>query len=160
MWQANVYGKDLADQAEAYSRELDQAATAVINWQADQQEVRRSLEDRLQLNHETHYKELRDAQTNQARLCDQLLLLSSGVQSYSAPLPRAVAAGCQPPPAAWFMEQREPNLFHWLLYELSPSPGTVAKDGLLCLRARAKSRGLLAEDNSRALRGAFLHLIF
>ncbi|NTZ70595.1 lysis protein [Pseudomonas protegens] len=71
-WQANAYGKDLADQADAYSRDREQAATAVINWQETQQDVRRALEDRLQTNDETHYKELRDAQTNQARLRDRL----------------------------------------------------------------------------------------
>lgn len=71
-WQANAYGKDLADQADAYSRDREQAATAVINWQETQQDVRRALEDRLQANDETHYKELRDAQTNQARLRDRL----------------------------------------------------------------------------------------
>ena len=71
-WQANAYGKDLADLAEAYSRDREQAATAVINWQETQQDARRALEDRLQANDETHYKELRDAQTNQARLRDRL----------------------------------------------------------------------------------------
>ncbi|QNH77114.1 lysis protein [Pseudomonas protegens] len=71
-WQANAYGKDLADQAEAYSTDREQAATAVINWQETQQEARRALEDRLQTNDETYYKELRDAQTNQARLRDRL----------------------------------------------------------------------------------------
>ncbi|MFJ2379482.1 lysis system i-spanin subunit Rz [Pseudomonas protegens] len=71
-WQANAYGKDLADQADAYSRDREQAATAVINWQESQQDARRALEDRQQANDETHYKELRDAQTNQARLRDRL----------------------------------------------------------------------------------------
>lgn len=71
-WQANAYGKDLAAQAEAYSTDREQAATAVINWQETQQDARRALEDRLQANDETHYKELRDAQTNQARLRDRL----------------------------------------------------------------------------------------
>lgn len=71
-WQANAYGKDLTDQAEAYSRDREQAAAAVINWQETQQDARRALEDRLQANDETHYKELRDAQTNQARLRDRL----------------------------------------------------------------------------------------
>ncbi|MCS4261075.1 bacteriophage Rz lysis protein [Pseudomonas protegens] len=71
-WQANAYGKDLAAQAEAYGTDREQAATAVINWQETQQDARRALEDRLQANDETHYKELRDAQTNQARLRDRL----------------------------------------------------------------------------------------
>ncbi|MCO7608619.1 lysis protein [Pseudomonas chlororaphis] len=72
MWQANAYGKDLAAQADAYSRDREQAATAVINWQETQQDARRALEDRLQANDETHYKELHDAQTNQDRLRDRL----------------------------------------------------------------------------------------
>ncbi|WP_085599539.1 MULTISPECIES: lysis system i-spanin subunit Rz [unclassified Pseudomonas] len=71
-WQANAYGKALAEQAEAYSTDREQAATAVINWQGEQQDTRRTLEDRLQANDETHYKELRDAQSNQARLRDRL----------------------------------------------------------------------------------------
>lgn len=72
VWQANAYGKDLADQADAYSRDREQAATAVINWQETQQDARRALEDRLQANDETHYKELRDEQAKQARLRGQL----------------------------------------------------------------------------------------
>lgn len=71
-WQANAYGKALAEQAEAYSTDREQAATAVINWQGEQQDTRRTLEDRLQANDETHYKELRNAQTDQARLRDRL----------------------------------------------------------------------------------------
>lgn len=71
-WQANAYGKDLADQADAYSRDREQAAAAVINWQETQQDARRALEDRLQASDETHYKELRDEQAKQARLRGQL----------------------------------------------------------------------------------------
>ncbi|POA51183.1 MULTISPECIES: lysis system i-spanin subunit Rz [unclassified Pseudomonas] len=71
-WQANAYGKALAEQAEAYSTDREQAATAVINWQGEQQDARRALEDRLQTNDETHYKELRDEQAKQARLRSQL----------------------------------------------------------------------------------------
>jgi hypothetical protein len=71
-WQANHYGKQLAEQADAYGRDREQAAVAVIDWQESQQVERRALEDRLQANDQTHYKELRDAQTSQARLRDQL----------------------------------------------------------------------------------------
>ncbi|MFO3672639.1 lysis system i-spanin subunit Rz [Pseudomonas protegens] len=71
-WQANAYGKTLAEQAKAYSTDREQAATAVIDWQETQQDARRALEDRLQANDETHYKELRDAQTKQARLRDRI----------------------------------------------------------------------------------------
>ncbi|KTC42258.1 lysozyme, partial [Pseudomonas sp. ABAC61] len=71
-WQANAYGKALAEQAEAYSTDREQVATAVINWQGEQQDARRALEDRLQASDETHYKELRDEQAKQARLRGQL----------------------------------------------------------------------------------------
>ena len=71
-WQANRYGQQLAVQAEAHRLDREQAAVAVIEWQDRQQVERRALEDRLQVNDETHYKELRDAQTYQARLRDQL----------------------------------------------------------------------------------------
>ncbi|WP_409301871.1 lysis system i-spanin subunit Rz [Pseudomonas sp. KCJK8993] len=71
-WQANAYGKALAEQAEAYSTDREQAATAVINWQETQQDARRALEDRLQTSDETHYKELRDEQAKQGRLRDRL----------------------------------------------------------------------------------------
>ena len=71
-WQANHYGKQLAEQAETYGRDREQAAVAVIDWQESQQAERRALEDRLQANDQTHYKELLDAQTSQARLRDQL----------------------------------------------------------------------------------------
>ena len=99
-WQANAYGKDLAEQADAYSRDREQAATAVINWQETQQDARRALEDRLQENDETHYKELHDAQTNQARLRDRLatadlrlsVLLNATTSSGSGGLPAATGA--------------------------------------------------------------------
>lgn len=71
-WQANTYDKTLAEQAKAYSTDREQAAAAVIDWQETQQDARRALEDRLQANDETHYKELRDEQAKQARLRGQL----------------------------------------------------------------------------------------
>lgn len=71
-WQANRYGQQLAAQAEANQRDREQAALAVIDWQEREQVERRALEDRLQVNDETHYKELRNAQTDQARLRDRL----------------------------------------------------------------------------------------
>ncbi|WP_430444783.1 MAG: lysis protein [Pseudomonas piscis] len=71
-WQANAYGKAMAEQAKAYSTDRERAATAVIDWQEATQDARRALEDRLQTNDETHYKELRDEQAKQARLRGQL----------------------------------------------------------------------------------------
>ena len=71
-WQANSYDKQLAKQDEDFQRERNEASVAVLDWQRDEQIKRRALEDRLQANDETHYKELLDAQKNQARLRDRL----------------------------------------------------------------------------------------
>jgi len=88
LWQANSYGKALADQASDFQREREAAASAVIEWQEAEQSRRRALEDRLQAEDETHYKELRIAQQTQARLRDRLatadlrlsVLLDSGAE--------------------------------------------------------------------------------
>lgn len=83
VWQANTYGKQLADQADDYgkqladkdrvhSREREEAAAAALNHLAEQQEARRALEARLQDQTKTHWKELNDAQQAQARLRDRL----------------------------------------------------------------------------------------
>nr|WP_306468920.1 lysis system i-spanin subunit Rz [Pseudomonas protegens] len=100
-WQANAYDKTLAEQAKAYSTDREQAATAVINWQGEQQDARRALEDRLQANDETHYKELRDEQAKQARLRGQLatadvrlsVLLNATTSGGSCGLPATAGAG-------------------------------------------------------------------
>ncbi|MEF9671951.1 lysis system o-spanin lipoprotein Rz1 [Pseudomonas sp. PCH446] len=59
-----------------------------------------------------------------------LPLLICGCQSYSTPRIQPVAATCpQPPaPAAWFMEERAPNLTQRMLNELSASPTQATKD--------------------------------
>lgn len=61
-----------AEQAEAFQRERNEASVAVLDWQEEEQKKRRALEDRLQANDETHYKELLDAQQLQDRLRDRL----------------------------------------------------------------------------------------
>ncbi len=71
-WQANSFGKQIAENAEAWQREREQSAQAVIDWQEAQQTQRRELEERLQTNDQTHYKEQRDAQNAQARLRDRI----------------------------------------------------------------------------------------
>lgn len=71
-WQANSYERKLAEQSEAYQREREDAAAAVIDWQDAQQNARRELEDRLQANDQTHYQELSDARKDQVRLRDRL----------------------------------------------------------------------------------------
>ncbi|WP_308447998.1 lysis system i-spanin subunit Rz [Pseudomonas protegens] len=63
--------------------------------------ARCALEDRLQANDETHYKELRDAQSNQVRLRDKLattelrlsVLLASTATDGGGGLPAATGAG-------------------------------------------------------------------
>lgn len=83
MWQANSYGKQLAEQADDYGRQLadkdrlhgrerEEAAAAALNQLAEQQETRRALEARLQDQTKTHWKEMNDAQQAQARLRDRL----------------------------------------------------------------------------------------
>jgi hypothetical protein len=72
VWQANTYGKLLAEKDRAYSREREEAAAAALTQLAEQQDARRALEARLQDQTKTHWKELNDAQQAQARLRDRL----------------------------------------------------------------------------------------
>lgn len=83
VWQANAFGKQLADQAENYgrqlaekdranSREREVAAAEALQQLADRQAERRALEVRLQEQGQTHWKEMKDAQEIQARLRDRL----------------------------------------------------------------------------------------
>ncbi|VVN32287.1 hypothetical protein PS676_04880 [Pseudomonas fluorescens] len=57
------------------------------------------------------------------------LLLICGCQS-SSPMIQPIAVQCHPvpAPAAWFMEERAPDLTQRMLNELSPSPTPVTKD--------------------------------
>ena len=71
-WQANSYARQLAEQSEAYQRERESTATAVLDWQEAQQSARRELEDRLQANDQTHYQELTNARKDQARLRNRI----------------------------------------------------------------------------------------
>ena len=79
MWQAQElrrqaadYQLQLADKDLAHSREREVAAGAVLDQLQIQQAARRELEDRLQLQDKTHWKEMNDAQQAQARLRDRL----------------------------------------------------------------------------------------
>ncbi len=71
-WQANSFGRELAEQAEAFQRERQKSSDALIALQSNQQAQRRALELRLQESDEAHYKEMIDAQSNRARLRDRL----------------------------------------------------------------------------------------
>ena len=71
-WQANAYGKQLADLASAHQADLTMISNAGNDLARAEQEKRLALEQRLQANEQTHYKELSDAQRDQSRLRDRL----------------------------------------------------------------------------------------
>lgn len=58
------------------------------------------------------------------------LLLICGCQSYSTQALPVAPVEClpPPPPAAWFMQPREPDLTQRMLNELSPSLTTEMRD--------------------------------
>ncbi|MCO7519191.1 MULTISPECIES: lysis system i-spanin subunit Rz [unclassified Pseudomonas] len=70
--QAAGYERQLAQQDQAHGREREAAAGAALDQLQIQQAARRDLEDRLQLQDKTHWKEMNDAQQAQARLRDRL----------------------------------------------------------------------------------------
>lgn len=72
VWQANTYGKQLAEKDRVYGLEREEAAAAALNQLAEQQSARRALEARLQDQTKTHWKEMNDAQQAQASLRDRL----------------------------------------------------------------------------------------
>ncbi|WP_157763532.1 lysis protein [Pseudomonas mosselii] len=78
-WQANElatqeagYEQRLATKDLEHSREREAAAVAALDQLEQQQAARRTLEDRLQMQDRTHWKEMNDAQQAQARLRDRL----------------------------------------------------------------------------------------
>ncbi|CAN7419032.1 lysis protein [Pseudomonas sp. LjRoot277] len=66
------YGKYLAEQAGLHKDDLTAISNAAADQVRSEQEKRLALEQRLSASEQTHYKELSDAQTNQARLRDRL----------------------------------------------------------------------------------------
>jgi len=78
-WQANElatqaagYEQQLAAKDLEHGREREAAAVAALGQLEQQQAARRALEDRLQAQDKTHWKEMNDAQQAQARLRDRL----------------------------------------------------------------------------------------
>ncbi|QLL15407.1 lysis system i-spanin subunit Rz [Pseudomonas chlororaphis] len=70
--QAAGYEQQVAAKDLAHSREREGAAEAALGQLDVQQKARRALEDRLQTQDQTHWKEMNDAQQAQARLRDRL----------------------------------------------------------------------------------------
>ena len=66
------YGQRLADQAGLHQADLTAISIAAANQVRADQDKRLALEQRLSASEKSHYKELSDAQTNQARLRDRL----------------------------------------------------------------------------------------
>ena len=66
------YGRVLERQARLQADTLNELSQALAAVQRTEQDKRLALEQRLQNNDETHYKELTDEQTKQARLRDRL----------------------------------------------------------------------------------------
>ena len=66
------YGKQLAEQAGLHQDDLTAISNAAAGQVRADQEKRLALEQRLSTSEHSHYKELSDAQTNQARLRDRL----------------------------------------------------------------------------------------
>lgn len=66
------YGKKLAEQAGLHQGDLSAIRNAAAVQMQTEQGKRLALEQRLSASEQTHYKELNDAQTKQARLRDRL----------------------------------------------------------------------------------------
>ena len=66
------YGQQLERQARLHADTLGELSRAAAAQQRNEQDKRFALEQRLQDKDETHYKELTDEQTKQARLRDRL----------------------------------------------------------------------------------------
>jgi hypothetical protein len=66
------YGKQLAEQAGLHQSDLASISNAAAAQMRADQDKRLALEQRLSASEQIHYKELSDAQANQARLRDRL----------------------------------------------------------------------------------------
>ncbi|MBV4459164.1 lysis protein [Pseudomonas sp. COR58] len=94
------YGRQLAEQARQHAETLNQLTQAAAGAQQAEQDKRLALEQRLSASEQTHYKELSDAQKDQAHLRDRLatadLRLSVILDAGSAgarDVPKAAGAG-------------------------------------------------------------------
>ena len=123
------YGKQLAEQSAAYQADLTTISNAAAAQQRTEQDKRLALEQRRATSDQTHHEALTNAQKDQARLRDRLttsdLQLSVLIAEDSTG-----TVQCQPvpAPAAWFMEERAPDLTQRMLNELSKSPMPATRD--------------------------------
>ena len=91
-WQANAYGRQLADKDAAYQTERTNLANANSAQVLAEQDKRLALEQWLAASDQSHYRALIDEKTKQARLRDHLATadLRLSVQLDAA------ATGCDP----------------------------------------------------------------
>ena len=88
------YGKQLAEQAGLHKDDLIAISNAAADQVRTAQDKRLALEQRLTASEQTHYKELSDAQRNQARLRDRL---ATADLRLSVLLDASSASGCAVP---------------------------------------------------------------
>lgn len=91
------YGKQLAEQAGLHKDDLTVISNAAAAQVRTDQDKRLALEQRLSASEQTHYKELSDAQINQARLRDRL---ATSDLRLSVLLAEDPAGGCSVPAGA------------------------------------------------------------
>ncbi|MCU1781161.1 lysis protein [Pseudomonas sp. 13B_2.1_Bac1] len=95
------YGQQLERQARLHADTLNDLSKAAAALQRNEQDKRLALEQRLQNKDETHYKELTDEQTKQARLRDRLatadlrlsVVLASTEPTSGCSMPTTTATG-------------------------------------------------------------------
>jgi hypothetical protein len=100
-WQANSYGEQLAEQALLHQAGLTILNTAAAAQVRADQDKRLVLEQRLSASDQSHYEELSDAQTHQARLRDRLatadlrlsVLLDATESAVGCSVPAGTGAG-------------------------------------------------------------------
>ena len=95
------YGKQLAEQSGLHKGDLAAISNAAAAQVRSDQDKRLALEQRLSTSEQSHYKELSDAQTNQARLRDRLatadlrlsVLLDAADSAGGCSVPASTAGG-------------------------------------------------------------------
>ena len=88
------YGQQLAEQASQHQSDLNEISNAAATQARADQEKRLALEQSLSASDQSHYKELSDAQTYQARLRDRL---ATADLRLSVLLAEDSAGGCSVP---------------------------------------------------------------
>lgn len=104
LWQANDYAAQLATQAGEFDKSRADASAAALAELQKVQNERGALEQRLQVQSTTHYKELNDAQKARQHLADRLATADLRLSVLAANpaagaggnggVPAATAAGC------------------------------------------------------------------